>query len=71
MQSKNSRKHQLNEKEKKHIYNKRIMQGEHIYTTRDVCNWRNGTRIIEILFTVVGFNIVLLQHGYDEKLYLH
>ena len=29
MQSKNSRKHQLNEKEKKRIYNERIMQVEH------------------------------------------
>ena len=28
----------------------------HIYTTCDVCNRRNGTRIMEILFTVVGVN---------------
>ena len=53
-----SKTYQLNEKEKKNLYNERIMQVEHgtFYTTFDVCNRRNGTRIVEILFAVVGVN---------------
>ena len=53
-----SKTYQLNEKEKKHLHNERLMQAEDsiFYTTSDVCNRRNGTIIVEMLFAVVGVN---------------
>ena len=76
-----SKTYQLNEKEKKQLYNERITQVEHGTFTSLVlpATWGMGqesskfyARLSELISEKKrGSSKVLLQHGYDGKLYLH
>ena len=74
--------YQLNEKEKKRLCNERIMQVEHGTFILPVVSaqQRNGTKIIEILFAVVGLektekrllkNLSLALNNFLNKFVVH